>query len=375
MTAACGVECAMRTRTLRVTLAAAIGALGAAATGPLYLRAQSSDVKADYARALGFRARIDGKVYDSADAPVWLPDGRFWYRTTVKGGAAFVVVDPAAAAKRPLFDHQRLAAALSSAAHASYTATTLPFATLTYKKDPEAIEFGTPRWRCTLTDYVCTHVAGSDGDDAAARGGRQGRGGRPPTSVTSPDGRLEAHIEKFNVVVGPVGETASAAAVTTDGREQEAYTMASLAWSPDSRKLAVYRRTPGYQRTLTLVQSSPSDQLQPKVITRNYRKPGDDRSITISRFSSTWPPGARSRSTTALFPTAYQISRPVWRADSRAFTFEYNQRGHELYRVVDVNAATAQPRVLIDEQPGAFFYYRPAMPGLTGSGRRFRATT
>jgi dipeptidyl aminopeptidase/acylaminoacyl peptidase len=359
----------MRTRTLSVTLAAAIGAL---AGGSLYLRAQSPDVKADYARALGFRARIDGKVYDSPDAPNWLPDGRFWYRKTVKGGAAFVVVDPAAAVKRPLFDHQRLAAALSSAAHASYTATTLPFPTLTYKKDPEAIEFGAPRWRCTLADYVCTHAAASEGDEGGARGGRQGRGGPPPASVTSPDGRLEAHIEKFNVAVGRVGEPASAAAVTSDGREQAAYTMASLAWSPDSRRLAVYRRTPGYQRTLTLVQSSPPDQLQPKVVTRNYRKPGDevdhDQPVLVdvaARHAVAIDP--------ALFPTAYEISRPVWRADSRAFTFEYNQRGHEVYRVIEVNAATAQPRVLIDEQPGAFFDYRPAVPGLTGSGRRFRA--
>ncbi len=285
----------MRIRTLSVTLVAAIGALGAVAAGSLYLRAQSSDVKADYARALGFRARIDGKVYDSPDAPVWLADGRFWYRKTVKGGAAFVVVDPATAARRPLFDHQRLAAALSSAAHASYTATTLPFVTLTYRKDPEVIEFGAPRWRCTLADYVCTHVAGLESDDAAARGGRQGRGTPPRTSVTSPDGRLEAHVTHFNVAVGRVGEPASAAAVTSDGREQDAYTMASLAWSPDSRKLAVYRRTPGYQRTLTLVESSPPDQLQPKVITRNYRKPGDEVDHD-QPVLSTWPLGAPSRS-------------------------------------------------------------------------------
>ena len=67
----------MRTRTVSVTVAAVLGALSAIAAGSLYLRAQSSDIKTDYARALGFRARIDGKVYDSPDAPVWLADGRF----------------------------------------------------------------------------------------------------------------------------------------------------------------------------------------------------------------------------------------------------------------------------------------------------------
>ena len=89
------------------------------------------DVKEDYARALAFRARIGGTVHNLPDPPSWLSDGRFWYRRTVRGGAEFVIVDPATARKQPLFDHARLATALSSAAHAAYTATTLPFTTLT----------------------------------------------------------------------------------------------------------------------------------------------------------------------------------------------------------------------------------------------------
>jgi dipeptidyl aminopeptidase/acylaminoacyl peptidase len=32
----------------------------------------------------------------------------------------------------------------------------------------------------------------------------------------------------------------------------------------------------------------------------------------------------------ALFPNPYELSRPEWRTDSSAFTFEYNQRGHEV---------------------------------------------
>jgi len=175
------------------------------------------------------------------------------------------------------------------------------------------------------------------------------------------------------VFIRPAGAPASSSVrLTTDGTAANAYTIVSLAWSPDSKKIAVYRRVPGYQRTLTLVQSSPPDQLQPKVITRNYRKPGDavdhDQPVLIDVATR-----RANIVDAALFPIAYDISRPVWRADSRAFTFEYNQRGHELFRVIEVNAATAAARTLIDEHPGAFFDYRPAVPGLTGSGRRFRA--
>ncbi|HEY2151845.1 MAG TPA: prolyl oligopeptidase family serine peptidase [Vicinamibacterales bacterium] len=370
----------MRPHTFSVRLFSAVIVFAVVAAGASrFTAAQSSDINQDYARALGFRTRIDGKVYNIADPPSWLKNGRFWYRHTVRGGAEFVVVDQATGTKRPLFDHARLAAALSAAAGGSYTATTLPFTTLTFGESPDALEFGSPRWRCTLSDYACVRVASSvEGGDAAGRRSGAGRGGLAPGATsdpvrTSPDGRTDATIEQFNVVVRTAGQHAAAAVrLTEDGTEANGYTLASLAWSPDSRKLAVYRRVPGFQRTLTLIQSSPLDQLQPKVITRNYRKPGDDvdhdRPVLIDVASR--------RATVVeatLFPAAYDISRPVWRADSRAFTFEYNQRGHELFRVVEVNAATAQSRTLVDEHPGAFFDYRPAVPGLTGSGRRFRA--
>jgi dipeptidyl aminopeptidase/acylaminoacyl peptidase len=359
------------------SLTAVVVLAAVAAGASRFTAAQSSDVNEDYARAFGFRGRIDGKVYNMPDPPSWLKGGRFWYRHTVRGGAEFVVVDQATGAKRPLFDHGRLAAALSAAAGKSYTATTLPFTTLTFRESPDTLE--SAGWRCTLSDYVCARVANSAAaGDAAGRRGGAGRGGFAQSAAgdpvrTSPDRRTDATIEHFNVVVRPAGEPGSAAVrLTDDGTEANAYTLASLAWSPDSKKLAVYRRVPGFQRTLTLVQSSPADQLQPKVITRSSRTPGDDvdidRPVLIdiaSRRAAVIDP--------TLFPSAYDISRPVWRADSRAFTFEYNQRGHEVFRVIEVNAATGQARTLVDEHPGAFFDYRPAVPGLTGSGRRFRA--
>jgi len=369
----------MRTRTLAARTAAALAISGVVIGASRFTVAQSSDIKEDYARAFAFRARIDGTVHNVPDLPTWLDDGRFWYRRTVRGGAQFVVVDAATARKQPLFDHARLAAALSSAAHAAYGATTLPFTTPTFTENPNAIEFGTPRWRCTLADYVCARPP--DAGDAAGgneRRGAQGRAGQATNTAAesvrkSPDGRTEAGIEHFNVVIRAAGAPASSATrLTEDGTEENTYTAASLAWSPDSKTLAVYRRVPGYQRILTLVQSSPSDQLQPKVITRNYRKPGDE----VDRDQPVVIDVATRRASivdTALFPTAYDISRPVWRADGRAFTFEYNQRGHETFRVIEVNASSAKARVLIDEHPGAFFDYRPAVPGLTGSGRRFRA--
>ena len=60
------------------------------------------------------------------------------------------------------------------------------------------------------------------------------------------------------------------------------------------------------------------------------------------------------------------------RRDSRAFTFEYNQRGHQVYRVIEVDAASGKARAVISEEPKTFFNYRSANGSLADSGKKFR---
>ena len=73
-----------------------------------------------------------------------------------------------------------------------------------------------------------------------------------------------------------------------------------------------------------------------------------------------------------LFPNAYNITGAEWWKDSRAFTFEYNQRGHQVYRVIEVDGTTGKARTIVDERSDTFIDY-PRMSGnLTDSGRQFR---
>src|SRR5205085_2304418 len=65
----------------------------------------------------------------------------------------------------------------------------------------------------------------------------------------------------------------------------------------------------------------------------------------------------------ALFPNPYDMTNIAWRRDGRAFTFEYNQRGHQLYRVIEVDGATGKARSVIDETSKTFFCY---------SGKKYR---
>jgi len=217
------------------------------------------------------------------------------------------------------------------------------------------------------------------GEMSGGDGGRSGGSGVPwqagpgqlwrnlsTEPVRSPDGRWEAFIQNYNVAVREVGSR-EFTMLSYEGTEGDTYTDRSMVWSPDSRKLAVYRVVPGEPREVHYVESSPEDQLQPKHSTLLYAKPGDrldkERPVIFHVES-----GRQIVVDDALFANPYTLSRLSWRDDSRRLTFEYNQRGHQVYRIIEVDAETGSVRALISEEPETFFYYS----NLSGDGRRFR---
>ncbi|MCR4373982.1 MAG: S9 family peptidase [Acidobacteria bacterium] len=336
-----------------------------------------ADIRAEYDRATSLRERTQGLAIDVAETPVWLEGtSKFWYRKSVAGGSSFVLVDAAAATKAPAFDHARLAAALSAAANGKYTAVTLPFNTFRYVENQQGIELAiglgaaATRWRCTLATYDCTRVTGAAAGGGQGRGGGGGRAGgagqgpggaAEPQVRRAPDESAEAVIRNFNVHVRPLPE-GDFAALSTDGSEGNGYTFQSLRWSPDSKKLVAFRRRPGFNRQVHYVESSPADQVQPKHSSIVYRKPGDevdfDHPVVFDVATK-----QRFDGDTALYPNPFANSRLAWREDSRAVTFEFNQRGHQVYRVLELDATTGRTRTVIEETSKTFVEY---------SGKRIR---
>ncbi|HJX71933.1 MAG TPA: prolyl oligopeptidase family serine peptidase, partial [Bacteroidales bacterium] len=60
---------------------------------------------------------------------------------------------------------------------------------------------------------------------------------------------------------------------------------------------------------------------------------------------------------TGEFEYQYDISMIKWWKDSRGFTFEFNQRGHQAYQVVEIDALTGGVRIIIDERSKTFIDY------------------
>jgi dipeptidyl aminopeptidase/acylaminoacyl peptidase len=310
---------------------------------------------ADYERANGLRDKYQSLAINIMERPTWgEKNNRFWYRKSVIGGNEFVLVDAESLTKKTPFDHQKLASSLSVASGERYTGLTLPFMAFTFVDSAHAIEFevADARWKCTLSDYACKKLGPAE---RRGRGATPGKDQTQPQMKASPDGAREAFIKNFNIYLR-TRDKKEEFALSFDGSEGNTYTLESITWSPDSKKLAAYRVRPGYHRKIQYIESSPADQLQPKYSSIEYAKPGD--ALDIEQPVLFLVDGRKQFNVeNSLFPNAYDMSELRWWKDSRGFTFEYNQRGHQVYRVIEVDAASGRARAVVNEECKTFFCY------------------
>ena len=353
--------------TLRLIIALGLALVPSATTAQV--------TRADYDQAQALSSTFEALAVNVADTPTWIgTTHRFYYRRSRPDGYEFVTVDADIRQKQPSFDHARLADALSKAANRTYVASRLPFQGFTFNEALSAIDLTIDgaRWTCVLADYSCrTPELPRPGD---IRRGITGPVRGDLSTVTprprlSPDGQWMAFIDNYNVAIRPVGGD-KRISLSTDGSEGNYYDGASIVWSPDSTKVAAYRVRPGFRRLVHYVSSSPEDQLQPQHWAIQYAKPGDQLDLEQPVLFD-----VRSRSQITvdarLFPTAFDMSDLVWRKDSRGFTFEYNQRGHQAFRVIEVEAQSGAARAVIAEEPKTFFYYNRSAATLQ-AGKRYR---
>jgi dipeptidyl aminopeptidase/acylaminoacyl peptidase len=321
----------------------------------------------DYLRADSLSARVRGKLVNAVNQTNWIGKTDFvWYRKATPAGSAYLLVNAETVEKTPAFDQSRIAATLTATLKRTVSADSLPLNNLTFSDDRTSITF-TPdsvRYRCTLADYRCSTLP-SNANQGQARDFGGGLYGASPTDNAapriSPDSQWEASVRNFNVAVRRIGAK-EYVALSSDGTEADFYTARSIVWSPDSKHIASYRVKPGFRREVHYVESSPEDQIQPKYSSRIYSKPGDVLDVEQPVLFDL----ATRKETVvdhALFPNAYDVTPLTWRKDSRAVVFEYNQRGHQVYRVIEVDPQTGRARAVIDEQSPTFFEY---------SAKRFR---
>ena len=176
-------------------------------------------------------------------------------------------------------------------------------------------------------------------------------------TVLSPDGKWNAFIFDHNLWVEATVDLKNREKVklSYDGTVNNFYTT-DIVWSPDSRKIAALKRQEAPKRTIPLIESSPSTQLQPILQSRDYYKPGD--LIPIQR-PALFDIERRNQIQidSKPFEHQYDLRFGKWAKDSKSFNFEFNQRGHQVYQLVSVDSETGKTFVVVDEKSPTFIYY------------------
>jgi dienelactone hydrolase len=223
-------------------------------------------------------------------------------------------------------------------------------------------------------------VAVIDGRDFGGTPRRGGGGGRRPLSSGGrwPDGPRQVLVRGDNLFLrdlsaGPDSDhqlTIDATPKSTYARDAEAdrgielnsqapnlrASAPEVYWAPDSKHFVAMRLQPGANRRVYLIESSPKDQLQSKLDSYAYLKPGDEIPIRKPRLFDVQAQKEVLVSD-AIFPNPWSISEVRWASNSARFTFLYNQRGHQALRVIAVAAQTGEVKPIIDEHSDTFIDY------------------
>ena len=332
------------------------------AAAPLPAQQPPASVTAeDYARAESFLAATTaGLVFGASVRPGWLPDGRFWYRNTVPGGAEFVLVDPTAATRERAFDHQRLATALGAVADTTYAPLELPFRTIELDPSGDAltVRAGDERLRCDLRAYTC----------AAAPPGHPS----DPNAITSPDGLKAAFIRDHNLWLRDL-ESGAESPLTTDGVEDYGYATNNagwvrrdspvLLWSPDSRMIATFQHD---ARGVGMMHMATTNVGHPELVSWRYPLPGDSLIFRISRVvihldgprvvRLQMPPDPHRSSITDHVAGPGGIFLDVeWSRDGSQLAFVSSSRDHKHARLRVANPGTGEVRDVLAETEETFF--------------------
>ena len=188
---------------------------------------------------------------------------------------------------------------------------------------------------------------------AQAQSGQRPRRFRQASAPRSPDGHWQAFLKDHNVYVRD--REGQAFPVSRDGVSEDDYGDRFF-WSPNSRKLVAIRTKHCEERKVYFVESSPRDQVQPKLHSHTYAKPGDALPIDRPQLFDLQTKKQVSLDY-SLCENPWSIGDYHWAADSSRFTFLFNQRGHQALRLLAVDAVSGAVRPIIDEHSPTFIDY------------------
>jgi dipeptidyl aminopeptidase/acylaminoacyl peptidase len=175
------------------------------------------------------------------------------------------------------------------------------------------------------------------------------------TDSMSPDKKFTAYVKEGNVFMRSVAG-GDPVQLTTDGDEKKPY--GELAWSPDSKYVVGYHINPVTDSAVYYVLSSVAGSTRGQLHQHPYKQPGDPFT-TYEMFLFPVGAGGGTKPMKVNTPLIDFFGSPQlhWRQkDSRWFTYEKVDRGHQRFRIIEVDGQSGETRTVYDEQTPSFIY-------------------
>ncbi|KAA6410286.1 MAG: peptidase s9b dipeptidylpeptidase iv domain [Lasallia pustulata] len=163
---------------------------------------------------------------------------------------------------------------------------------------------------------------------------------------------LQAFVRDYNVWVRDADGQETQ--LSTSGTEENPFDD-KIYRSPDGRFAVAYQYTPEQDHTVYQVESSPKDQIQPRSKHFQYLKPGDRVRIDRPKMFDL---AAKKEVATddSLFQNPFKIEDMGWSTDGKEYWFLYNQRGHQVLRIIGMDTQGGV-RSIIEETSKTFIDY------------------
>lgn len=307
-----------------------------------------------YVRASIIDSLTKNAVFKTSVTANWFADGKnFWYRNLLKDSVQeYIYVNVAKATKQALFNRSALASGLTGiglkvdSLRPSLTA-------IEFDPKKQLLEFTVQNQRiaCDLPNYQC-RLTEKQTTPPSSPGRNFSSFGAFPGGATSPDKQWIASLENGNLVVkSATGD--NTIQFTKDGNAEKPY--GSIRWSPDSKYLVGYHINTAKNDPVYYILTSVANTTRGQLKSQPYKQPGDPWSVYtpfIFTLEDKMAHKINAEPIDFLNPPV-----PHWnQKDPNVFVYEKTERGHQRFRVIEVNATTANTKEIVDEKTSTFIF-------------------
>lgn len=293
--------------------------------------------------------------------PFWKKDGSaFWYKKNLPNRTwEYYYVDAATGKRKAAFDNDKLAENIEKITGKKQNPLKLQFAELYFadQGNTAKLKIQDKWYALNLNDYSLADTKDTTIYRYNAKRPLQqsrSRWQRNRESRKSPDGKSEILIRGGNLFLLDLA-TKTESQLSTDGNADKPY--GEFAWSPDGKNIVAYKIDPKETKKVHYVLSSVPGTTRGELKSREYAQPGDD-------FTAYQPYVFNVAAKTAIKVDADPIDffgapELHWRDNnSRYYTYEKVDRGHQRFRVIEVDVLTGKTKNIIDEKTKTFIYER-----------------